>query len=175
MKYLDDEELQAIEDIVKVTASKSQIENSKRIAYKKVWTAEATDMRNRWIISMIVKKGMSSRNVSGYIKKNWGVSHSTATRYVEDALHSLAPLSEKDKTAALEIHRERLEDLYHRAVKDNRIESALKVLEQMAKINGYYNDTMVVNMPVMQFKFGDDDNLIMLDNGSKDTGGLQTV
>lgn len=176
MKYINKEELNNIEELIKINVEKGRtICKASNKINEKVWKEPEVDMRNRWIISQVVKNGMSLNDVRAYMRQNWGVGYTTSENYMKTALGSLAEMDKDNKNIALAVHRERLEDLYSRAVENNKIDSALRVLEQMAKVNGYYNDTMVVNMPVMQFKFGDDDNLIMYKNEREDTSGVQTV
>lgn len=177
MKCATNEEIEAAEKIILQKIQESRTYNllpyDKKKEVGKIWKEEELDIRNRWIICQLVKRGMSPSEVRAYMKQKWEVSHTVAEKYVRDAIDSLVKIDGYNKNLAIQIHKERLEDLYAKAVDKNKIDSALKVLEQMAKINGYYNDTMIVNMPVMQFKFGDEDNIIhMNNNGGENIGGV---
>lgn len=113
------------------------------------------------VLYQMVQLGMSRKNILDYMEENWNVDRLAAATMVSYVLTQLADTDEKDRERGKAVYCERLENLYATCVGRGDVANALKVMEQMGRIKGYFNDTTVV-APVMNFKFGNEPSTVVI-------------
>lgn len=113
-----------------------------------------------WVLSKMVNQGLSKKNIVTDMQEEWGVDKAAANLMVNYVISTLVDVNEKDKERGRVVYLERLENMYRICMEQGDIKTALGVLEQLAKTRGYYNDTTVLS-PVMNFKFGNEPNIII--------------
>lgn len=120
------------------------------------WGSEYSALRDKLIIQMMAD-GQSRdyiRNI--FITEGGAGSTQTVDNWIKHACDAAFQLREKDLEKVRTMQILRIEEVYRRAMQRDNLDTALKALEQLAKTQGLYSDTNVVNMPVLQFHFGDE-------------------
>lgn len=106
-----------------------------------------------WVLHRMIREGLSRKAIMDIMEEEWNVDRCAAATMMSFVLNQLVETSEKEKERGRAVYLERLEELYRNCIERNDVQNALKVMEQMAKARGFYNDTTVL-APVMNFKFG---------------------
>ena len=109
------------------------------------WTEGELNLRHSVILEYICEQGLSREATAKQISERWGVYISTARRYVSEAVSSLTKDFDEYVDDVRKTHIERLESLLQKSLEENRQETALKVLDQLAKINGLYEQKIDLN------------------------------
>ena len=76
----------------------------------------------------------------------YGVSRSTADRYIEDAYESFKQSYKPHMQRSAEIARRRLEAIYHRAMKKEDFKTALAAQSQLNKIQGLNDNILMAGL-----------------------------
>lgn len=82
--------------------------------------------------------GFTKREVLYYCQYNWGVPKANATHYYNEALKNFSQDFRENFDAEIDYHLEIRWKLYKEAMKQGRIDSAHKVLQDITKIEGIY-------------------------------------
>lgn len=122
-------------------------------------TAPERKILEGWVLHRMIREGLSRKAIMDIMEDEWNVDRSAAATMMSFVLNQLVETDEKQRERGKAVYFERLENLYASCMKRNDTANALKVLEQMAKARGFYNDTTVV-APVMNFKFGNEPSMI---------------
>lgn len=124
-------------------------------------TAPERKILEGWVLHRMIREGLSRKAIMDIMEDEWNVDRSAAATMMSFVLNQLVETDEKQRERGKAVYFERLENLYANCMERNDTANALKVLEQMAKARGFYNDTTVV-APVMNFKFGTEPSMIEL-------------
>lgn len=122
-------------------------------------TAPERKILEGWVLHRMIREGLSRKAIMDIMEDEWNVDRVAAATMVSFVLGQLVETNEKERERGKAVYFERLENLYANCMERNDVQNALKVLEQMAKARGFYNDTTVV-APVMNFKFGNEPSMI---------------
>ena len=99
-----------------------------------------------------LKNGLSKPQICSLIKEKYGVGQSTIDKDFI-ACRDLILASNQESAASLKvILNYRLEKLYSLALQGNKIETALKVIDQVGKLNNLYIDKQEVKLEDNQFE-----------------------
>ena len=116
-------------------------------------TAPERKILEGWVLHRMIREGLSRKAIMDIMEEEWNVDRQAAGVMVGFVLNQLVETNETEKERGRAVYLERLEELYRNCLERNDVQNALKVMEQMAKARGFYNDTTVL-APVMNFKFG---------------------
>lgn len=106
---------------------------------KAYWTETELKYRHQVIIEYICQ-GLSNRRVKEEIMRRWKVTERSAQKYVSEALESLTQDNEEFIAKAREMQLERLNALMESLLERGDSSNAIKVLDQINKINGLYSE-----------------------------------
>lgn len=109
------------------------------------WTEGELQLRHSVILEYICEQGLSRENTAKQISERWNVNISTARRYVREAVESLTKDYDEYVEEVRKTHLERLETILQKALKNDRQETALKVMDQIAKVQGLYEQKIDLN------------------------------
>ena len=105
-----------------------------------------------------IRKGWSRAKLIEWVKEQWDLADSTASKYIKDAYDLLAENADEviEKSKAIQI--ERLEDLLVDALKDKDRANSLKALDMLNKIYSLYVEKKEVKLDStsLKFSFGDE-------------------
>lgn len=120
---------------------------------KGVWTESELAIRDNVILEYICRQGLSRAECTRQISDRWQVNISTAGRYIKEAFDRLAQDNEEFKADAREKQIERLENLLQTLQEREMYDQAIKVLDQLSKINGLYTEKKEVSLNDGNIKF----------------------
>lgn len=127
--------------------------------HKNKWSAGEILMRNAVVYDYICRQGLSRPETSRQLSARWDCSVKTTDRYVRMAMDDLVKDYDGVQNSAREVHLERLNNLLEKTLERNQIDSAIKVLDQIAKVEGLYSpqkqEVSIESTPQINFKFGD--------------------
>lgn len=125
--------------------------------YKNKWTEGEIQIRNAVILDYICRQGLSRSETARQLSARWNCSVRTTEKYIRTACDTLVRDYDEYVEYAREMHLERLENLLEDCLSRNLTDSALKVLDQIAKVNGLYTQKQEVAITgeVTKFKFGE--------------------
>lgn len=106
-----------------------------------------------YVLGKIAREGYSASQLLSFMQNEWQLTEGQSKGVLNRVLDGLSESNKLYAARAKNIYIERLETIYREAMDKNQYSTALKVLEQMAKAQGFWNDINIV-APVMQFKFG---------------------
>lgn len=109
------------------------------------WNEGEIQLRSSVILEYICKQGLSTAETVKQISDRWNVSTNTATRYVKEAVSNLTRDYDEYIDDIRKVHLERLDSLLLTALEDHREDLALKILDQMAKVNGLYEQKLNID------------------------------
>lgn len=109
------------------------------------WTEGELQLRHSVILEYICEQGLSRENTAKQISDRWSVGLNTARRYVKEAVESLTRDYDDYVDEVRKVHLQRLEEMLENALEDDRQETALKIMDQIAKINGLYEQRIDLN------------------------------
>ncbi len=118
-----------------------------------VLTAGEKRVMDSYIIGKIAREGYSASNLLDFMQTEWQMTDGQSRAVLRRVLDGLTENNKLFAQRAKNIYIERLETIYRLAMERGNFATALKVLEQMAKAQGFWNDINIV-APVMNFKFG---------------------
>lgn len=120
------------------------------------WTEQEINIRNMVIWEYICKQGLSRTECARQMVSRWGIHLNTAYRYIQQAIASLCIDYEEKEEEYRQKHIERIESILQDAIDRGAQDTALKCLDQLAKINGIYNEKKDINLNNgnITFKFG---------------------
>lgn len=144
------------EDWVKIDAvMKTRLEQTApncRTGTKARWTPEELELRDNAIMSLLMTN--SRYSTAQEIHNRWGISFSTAKRYVQEAVRHFAESFEDKEEELRRLFLERIEKIYLEAIQDKEKTTALKALSLAGKALGVYNEKKDVNLSgVMDITF----------------------
>lgn len=146
------------EEIDKLMISKISLfsRNSKGSKAKPKWTDGEIDIRNAVILDYICRQGLSRTETARQLSVRWECSPRTIERYIYMAIDSLNKDYDEHIDQLRDLHLERLENLLEDCIERNNTDQALKVLDQLAKVNGLYTQKqdVTINDVTTTFKFG---------------------
>lgn len=121
------------------------------------WTDAELAIRRSVILEYLTENNVSRFECCKQISARWGIAMSTANTYIRDALEALTADNEEFIESARTKHIERLEKLLQEATENHFIDAQLKVLDQLAKVEGLYENKQKVELTGtdITFKFGD--------------------
>lgn len=129
------------------------------------WSEEEIELKDTIIMGLLTQKALSKYRTAQVIKERWGIGLSTARQYVTDAINRwAAAYVEEDEGKQKQMFLETLENLLTDSIQRNQKESALKALDMVSKVKGYYVNKQDVNLTAngkMTFTFGETNS----DNG----------
>lgn len=125
--------------------------------YKNKWTEGEIQIRNAVILDYICRQGLSRSETARQLSARWNCSVRTTEKYIRTACDTLVRDYDDYVEYAREMHLERLENLLEDCLSRNLTDSALKVLDQIAKVNGLYTQKQEVSLTgeVTKFRFGE--------------------
>lgn len=125
--------------------------------YKNKWTEGEIQVRNAVVLDYICRQGLSRAEASRQLSARWGCSVRTTEKYVRTACDTLVKGYDEMTEVAREVHLERLENLLEGCLERNQIDQSIKVLDQIAKINGLYTQKQEISVTdvTTKFKFGE--------------------
>ena len=126
--------------------------------HKNKWSEGELQMRNAVVLDYICRQGLSRAETARQLSARWNCSVRTTEKYITTALQTLVKDYEGYTETVREMHLERLENLLETCLSRNNPDSALKVLDQIAKVNGLYTQKteIAVTDVTTSFKFGND-------------------
>lgn len=143
-KYLTDED---IDQIMRERISTFRNGDPKAIkGTHRKWPEEELELRHSRILQKICKEGMSRAETAKWIRDNWGCTLVPAQKYVREALQELVVDYEDDVKTNREQHLETLYGLLNQAINDGQRALALKILDQIGKVNGVFIEKKEVNL-----------------------------
>lgn len=116
-------------------------------------TAGERKVMDSYVLGKIAREGYSASQLLSFMQNEWQLTEGQSKNVLNRVLDSLSESNKLYAARAKNIYIERLETIYREAMSKDHFSTALKVLEQMAKAQGFWNDINIV-APVMQFKFG---------------------
>ena len=143
------------EDIIKFIKDAKERVNGKGKKHSNIgYTATEEQVRREYILSLFTK-GMTKIKVRGYLREVFGIANSTAYDWVDDAIYYMTSDKEEMKEYYLNVARERLTDIYDKAMANNEKKVAIQAQTELNKINGLHVEKVEINKePVLTFKFG---------------------
>lgn len=117
------------------------------------WTEDEIELRNAVVLDYIGKQGMSREETARQLSNRWSISMPTARNYVRDAIKDFVAIyKDKDKQEIFETYTNRLEGILQNALDNNQKDIALKTLDILNKMNGFYSDKTKIevegNIPI---------------------------
>ena len=124
---------------------------------KNKWSEGEIQIRNAVILDYICRQGLSRSETARQLSARWNCSVRTTEKYIRTACDTLVRDYDEYVEYAREMHLERLENLLEDCLSRNNADTALKVLDQIAKVNGLYIQKQEVSLTgeVTKFKFGE--------------------
>lgn len=120
------------------------------------YTKEEEQVRRDYICSLFTK-GMTKAKVRGYLREIFEIANSTAFEWVDDAIRYLTEDKEEVREYYLNVARERLTDIYDKAMENGEKKVAIQAQTELNKINGLHVDNINLKTDtVLKFKFGDE-------------------
>lgn len=106
---------------------------------KTVWTKDEIELIDGVILSYITEDGLSREKTAQQISDRWGMSMSTARRYVKDAIDRFYERYKEDDLARkIKVWHERVEEILKQAIEDHNKDAAVRALDMLAKSYGAY-------------------------------------
>lgn len=122
----------------------------------KIWNEGLLNIRHSAILELYCHKGMSQTEVARQISSRWECCLRSAQKYVSEAMSALTKDYDKYQDTARTAHLRRLEAIMQDCLDRGQTEQALKAMDQISKINGYYNETKTLKVEApIKFEFGE--------------------
>lgn len=122
------------------TLMKNRIANANKGRQKVPWPENELQLRRYVIYQYCLEQGLSKRRCAEQICDRWGICMATAYNYIKEAFEDFSKFAADQAPAMKERHMERLESLLSDALMDHNGDLAAKMLDQIAKCNGFYVD-----------------------------------
>lgn len=120
------------------------------------YTEQEHQVRRDYICALFTK-GMTKKKVRGYLRETFGIADSTAFDWIEDAIDYLTEDKEEVREYHLNVARERLTDIYNKAIENNEKKVAIQAQQELNKINGLHVDNINLKTDAtLKFNFGND-------------------
>lgn len=120
------------------------------------YTEVEEQVRRDYILSLFTK-GMTKGKVRGYLRELFSIADSTAYEWTDDAIRYLTEDKEEVREYHLNVARERLTDIYNKALENNEKKVAIQAQSELNRINGLHIDNLNIKTDtVLKFKFGDE-------------------
>lgn len=106
-----------------------------------------------------IRKGKSKEFLVDFVVNNYNLSEITANNYIRAAYKMVNDWTTEKLNELKSIQQERIEALFNEAVESNDRTNALKALDLINKMNGYYTEKIEADVTVTDytFKFGGED------------------
>lgn len=126
---------------------KAKLESLPRYGGKSAvkWNDGEIQLRSSVILEYICKQGLSTAETIKQISDRWNIGENAARRYVKEAVSNLTRDYDEYIDDIRKVHLERLDSLLLSALEDHREELALKIMDQMAKVNGLYEQKLNID------------------------------
>lgn len=123
------------------------------------WTESEMQARDSVIIEYICHQGLSRAETAKQISDRWGIHLHTAERYIREAVEHLVRDYDEYTEEVRKVHLERLEKILQEALDRDNLDTALKVMDQISKVQGLYLERkeVTVNDIPISFKFGNEE------------------
>ena len=120
------------------------------------YTELEEQVRRDYILSLFTK-GMTKNKIRGYLREVFGIASSTAYEWTDDAIRYLTEDKEEVREYYLNIARERLTDIYNKALENGEKKVAIQAQTELNKINGLHVDNINLKTDtILKFKFGNE-------------------
>lgn len=100
----------------------------------------------------LLKEGLSKPNICSIIKEKFGVGQSTIDKDFIACRDLILANNQESAEYLKQILNYRLEKLYSLALQSNKLDTALKVIDQFGKLNNLYIDKQEVKLDDNQFE-----------------------
>lgn len=110
------------------------------------WTEGELNLRHSIILEYICHQGLSREETARQISDRWSVNISTARRYVREAVESLTRDYDNYTEEVRKMHLERLESMLQDCQERGLMDQALKIMDQIAKVQGMYLERKQVDL-----------------------------
>lgn len=120
---------------------------------KNKWMEGEIQIRNAVILDYICRQGLSRSETARQLSARWNCSVRTTEKYIRTACDTLVRDYDEYVEYAREMHLERLENLLEDCLGRNNADTALKVLDQIAKVNGLYTQKQELAITDVTTKF----------------------
>ena len=118
------------------------------------WQKDELLIRNAVILEYICTQGLSNRQTALQISDRWQISEHTAIEWVKSALQTLGEHVTDNIEDQRNKHLERLESILQDALDRSASDTALKAMDQIAKVLGLNSEKREVNVnETINFEF----------------------
>jgi uncharacterized protein (UPF0297 family) len=139
-------------DLVRMKDKNGKYKKGSNNTYAKV----DIQIRRDYILGLFTK-GYSKTKVRGYLREVFELSDASAYEWINDAIGYLTEDREETIEYFRGVARERLEDIYQKAMDNNEKKVAIQAQTELNKINGLHIDKHEISMDAtMRFNFGND-------------------
>ena len=127
------------------TMVKAHLDSCRR-SHAHPWDKSQLLIRNAVILEYICSQGLSNRQTAYQISDRWGISVDTAIEWIKSALETLAQHATPNIEDARQKHLERLESILQDSLDRCASDTALKAMDQIAKILGLNSEKKDINV-----------------------------
>lgn len=138
-------EPEKIDAVIKTKLSCFRARGGSVLPKKAFWTESEIELMDGVILSYITEQGMSRERTAQQIKERWGISMSTARRYIKECIDRLAANTQEDSEKMRRIWMERCESILTDAIENHQKDSALKALDMLGKSMGLYRENVNIS------------------------------